>query len=66
MRVRYHGLKVVGALSTAYDIRKDGVISAGDVFQRVNTALQMAFLVYGVLYGAIDLGSSLIFDKNLI
>ncbi|MBX2901904.1 MAG: hypothetical protein KF775_19825, partial [Cyclobacteriaceae bacterium] len=56
---------VAGALTTLYDIGKDGQLTAGDGFQFVNSGLMIAFPVYGVLYGVVDLGFGIFADKSL-
>ncbi len=47
------------------DITRDGKISAGDVFQGLNTVAQFIFPVYGLGYGILDLGFSLFSEKSL-
>ena len=51
-------LQGLAILTNGYDIVRDGEITAGDVFQAVNTGLQVAFPAYGVVYGVVDLGFS--------
>jgi len=58
-------LTVAGVVTNGYDILKDGQLTAGDAFQAANTAVMIAFPVYGVLYGAADLGSSLLFGQSI-
>jgi RHS repeat-associated protein len=55
----------VAIVTTGYDILKDGKLSVGDGFQGANTALQIIFPVYGVLYGLVDLGFSVFSDRSL-
>jgi RHS repeat-associated protein len=55
----------LGVLTTGYDIIKDGQLTAGDGFQAINTGLMIAFPVYGVIYGAVDLGFGLFSDQSL-
>tara|TARA_Y100000114_G_scaffold4151_1_gene3470 strand:- start:948 stop:1514 length:567 start_codon:yes stop_codon:yes gene_type:complete len=54
-----------GIALTAYGIFKDGKLSVGDGFQAANTALQIAFPVYGVLYGLTDIGLSVFTGTSL-
>lgn len=58
-------IAVLGVVTNAYDILKDGKITAGDVFQAGNTALMIAFPVYGVIYGVADLGFAVFSDQSL-
>jgi RHS repeat-associated protein len=56
---------IAGLLTTAYDIGKDGQLTAGDAFQAANTALMVAFPVYGVFYGVTDLGFAVFSGTSL-
>lgn len=55
----------LGILTNSYDILKDGQLTAGDGFQAVNTGLMIAFPVYGVFYGVVDLGFGVFSDQSL-
>jgi hypothetical protein len=55
----------VAIVTNGIDIFRDGQLTAGDAFVAINTTLQIAFPVYGVLYGVADLGSSLIFGQSI-
>jgi RHS repeat-associated protein len=55
----------LGILTNGYDIIKDGQLTAGDGFQAINTGLMVAFPVYGVIYGAVDLGFAVFSDQSL-
>jgi len=58
-------LGVLGAATNLYDIVQDGQLTAGDGFQAVNTGLMIAFPVYGVIYGVVDLGFGVFSDQSL-
>ena len=55
----------LGIITNGYDIVKDGQLTAGDGFQALNTGLMIAFPVYGVAYGVLDLGFSVFTDQSL-
>ena len=58
-------LGALGVATNVYDIFQDGQLTAGDGFQAINTGLMIAFPVYGVAYGLVDLGFSMFTDQSL-
>ncbi|MBL3656710.1 hypothetical protein [Fulvivirga sediminis] len=55
----------LSASLTIYDIAQDRSITAGDIFQGLNTTAQLIFPAYGVIYGAVDLGTAFITGTSL-
>lgn len=55
----------LSVVSTGADIISDGELSAGDGVQALITGAQIVFPVFGVIYGAIDLGFTVFTDQSL-
>lgn len=56
---------IAAPLTAAYSILKDGKLTIGDGYEAAVTGFGIAFPVFGLLYGALDLGFSLFSHKSL-
>jgi hypothetical protein len=65
MRVAAPALTGAAFVTNGISIVSDGELTWGDAFVGINTGLQVAFPVYGVLYGAVDVGASLVTGTSL-
>lgn len=65
LKVAAPALTFAAVGTNSYDILQDGSLTWGDAFVAGNTALQIAFPVYGVVYGAADVGAVLIFGQSI-
>ncbi|MBL6447476.1 hypothetical protein JMN32_14250 [Fulvivirga sp. 29W222] len=65
MKVAAPALTVTAVFTNGYSIVSDGQLTWGDAFVRINTALQIAFPVYGVIYGVVDVGTSYVTGTSL-
>lgn len=65
MKVAAPALTVTAVFTNGYSIVSDGQLTWGDAFVGANTALQIAFPVYGVIYGVVDVGASYMTGTSL-
>jgi RHS repeat-associated protein len=65
LKVAAPALVVTAVATNLYDIGKDGTLTWGDAFVMGNTVLQITFPVYGVIYGAADVGAAYFFGQSI-
>jgi hypothetical protein len=65
LKVAAPALTVTAVLTNGYSIFSDGQLTWGDAFVGVNTTLQIAFPIYGVAYGLVDVGTSFVTGTSL-
>ncbi len=65
MKFATPALTATAIVTNGYSILSDGELTWGDAFVAVNTGLQVVFPAYGVIYGVVDVGTSLVTGTSL-